>query len=495
MKPGKEFSTRYSAAKRWRDDVRPKIEQVMFFCRPGTEQLFSNPTKLEDSSTFISLPEELATDLAGDLITYFTPAEIRWASYEVITDVPEEIEDSVLALVQDREDKLFTLIQASNYNDMAPQWGFDAATHGTAAMWVEASHISMPIHCEAVPPNELLITPGHRGYLDRFRERTVLASTLEALFAGQNYNLSDPRIRSKIEKPGATVKVCWGYWLDWSDPGNPQWASEVTVDGIRVSDEKQIIGPMAGSCPLLVGRFNPLSGRPWGRGAGIKALPDMRVLDKLADLVLSGMEQSQLNTIIYPSDGALDLENGIIAGTAIPAGRNFSRDQIYDFSRSVNVDQGYFSEDRKADELRRAFYQDGPRQRGETPPTAAQWLDERRRVQQRIGKPSAPLWSELILPMIQRFDFLGVQLGEFQDAITHDGTTLNVSPISPLQKAQNQDKVMVTRSNLELAALTFGESLPQIIDMPATLKNIVRASGDELTVIMESQNAAPPPVQ
>lgn len=495
MKPGKEFSTRYSSAKRWRDDVRPAIEEVMSFCRPGTEFLFSNATKMEDTSTFISLPEELATDLAGDLITYFTPTEVRWASYEVISDVPEEIADTIKALVQEREDKMFSLIQSSNYNDMAPQWGFEAATHGTPAIWVEASHISMPIHCEAVPANELLVTPGHRGFLDRFREKTVLASTLPALFANQDYDLSEPRIRSKMEKPGATVKVCWGYWLDWSDPGNPMWASEVTVDGIRVSPEKQIIGPMTGACPLLVGRFNPLPGRPWGRGAGIKARPDLRVLDKLADLVLSGMEQSQLNTIIYPSDGALDLENGIIAGTAIPAGRNFSRDQIYDFSRSVNVDQGYFAEDRKADELRRAFYQDGPRQRGETPPTAAQWLDERRRVQQRIGKPSAPLWSELILPMIQRFDYLGVQLGEFPDAITHNGRNLSVAPISPLTKAQNQDKVMVARSNLELAAMTFGESLPQVIDMPATLKNILRASGDELTVISESQNAAPPPVQ
>lgn len=495
MKPSKDFSTRYSAAKRWRDDVRASIEETMSFCCPGREHDFSNPAKEHETSVFISLPEEMATDLAGDIITYFTPAEVRWASYEVITDVQEDMADQVLELVKDREDKLFTLIQASNYNDMAPQWGFEAASHGTAAIWVEASHIAMPIHCEAVLPHELLLTPGHRGFLDRFREKTVLASTLNALFAGAGYDLSEPRIKAKMEKPGATVKVCWGYWLDWEDPGNPMWLSEVTVDGIRVSPEKQLVGPITGACPLLVGRFNPQAGKPWGRGAGRKALPDMRVLDKMDETVLSGLDQSLLNTIIYPSDGFLDLENGIVAGTAIPAGRSFDKNQIADLSRNVNVDQGWFAEDRIEDRIRRAFYQDGPRQRGETPPTAAQWLDERRRVQQRLGKPSAPLWSELILPMIQRFEFLGVQLGEMPDAITHNGRAISVTPISPLQKAQNQDKVMVTRSNLELAAMTFGESLPQVIDMPTTLRNIVRASGDELTAINEEPVAAPAPIQ
>ena len=493
-KPSKDFQTRYSAAKRWRDDARPFIEEILEFCCPGRQFDFSDTRrKPRDTTTYLSLPEEMATDLAGDIITYFTPSEVRWASYAVIEDVPEQYAEAVLELAQDREDTMFEkLIQPSNYNDIAPQWGFEASTHGTPALWIEASHISQPIHVEAVLPDELLTTPGHRGYLDRFREKKVLASTLPILFAGGDFDLNDPKIRSKIDKPGMMAKVCWGYWLDWSDPGNPLWASEVTVDGIRISREKAIIGPMAGSCPLLVGRFNPQSGMPWGRGAGWKALPDMRVLNKMDEIVLDGLDQSLLNTIIYPNDGALDLSNGIIPGTSNPAGRNFTRDQIWEMNRQVNVDQGWFAEDRIEDRIRRAFYQDGPRQRGDTPPTASQWLDERRRVQQRLGKPSAPLWTELVLPMIQRFEFLGVQLGILPDAITHNGMSLSVSPISPLQKAQNQDKVMVARSNLDLGAAVFGETFGQIVNQTETFGNIVRASGDELTVIAKEQDATAP---
>ena len=49
-----------------------------------------------DVDSYISLPEEVATDLAGDLVTYYTPSEIRWASYEVIEEIPEDIADAPL---------------------------------------------------------------------------------------------------------------------------------------------------------------------------------------------------------------------------------------------------------------------------------------------------------------------------------------------------------------------------------------------------------------
>ena len=494
-KPTDDFATRYATAKRWRDAARPFIEDIYRFTCPGREHDFSRTSKTEyETDVFISLGEELARDLAGDLITYYTPPESKWASYLVLAEIPEDQEDAVLRLVTSREEKLADALTASNYYDMAPQWGFEAASQGTPALWVQKPHLSMPIHFELVPPNELLITPGHLGILDRFREKTVLASTLPALFAGWDVDLTDDKIKAKTGKPGATCTVCWGFWLDWTDAGNPRWLCEISVDGCRVTPEKPIIlGPMAGSCPLQTGRFNPQPGRPWGRGPGWTALPDLRVLDKVDETVLAGLDQSLLNTIIYPDDGFIDLSEGVEAGRAYPAHRGFNREQIYDLSRNVNVDQGWFTEERIEDRIRRAFYQDGPRQRGETPPTASQWLDERRRVQQRLGKPSAPLWSELIYPLIQRVEYLLVESGQMPDAITHNGQAIAVTPISPLQKAQNQDQVMVARSNLDLAFAVLQERTIEVIDPIASLKAIVKASGDTLTKVRDEQvtNAAP----
>lgn len=493
MKPGKEFAARYKTAQEWRQAVRPDLEECLSYCCPGRELDFSTNNKTPaQSQRFISIGEELAADLAGDLVTYYTPAEVKWAEYMVTAEIPEEAEDAVLALVQAREDQFSDLISASNYNDVAPAGFFEAASHGTIALWVQKSHLTQPIHFEVIQPHQLLITPGHLGYLDRFREATVGADTLEALFQGWKVDLSDFAIQAKIKKPGQTCKVVWGFWLDWSDPGNPKWSCEITVDGKRITPDTPIdLGPMAGSCPLLVGRFNPQSGKPWGRGPGIRALPDLRVTNEIADVVMSGLDQALTNTVIYADDGSLDLSEGIEAGRAYPASARFNRDQIFMMPNAVNVDQAYFTEEKQEAKLRRTFYQDGPRQRGDTPPTAEQWVDERRRVQQRLGKPSAPLWSELILSLVQRVEYLAVQSKLMPEAITHDGNSITVMPISPLQKAQNQDKVMIARSNLNMAVGILGDQAGAVVDMVKTMKNIVKTSGDDLTVVKDEQDAPP----
>lgn len=488
-KPSKDFQTRYDAAKQWRDAARPFIEEVYRFCRPGREHDFNRKSKSEyDTDVFISIGEELADDLAGDLVNYYTPAEAAWAAYQVLVPIPEEEAEAVTKMVEAREEQVREALTASNYYDMAPQWGFEAASHGTPAIWLDKAHLSAPLYFEVVPPAELLITPGHLGMLDRFREKHVMASTLPALFQGWDVDLNDPKLKQKIDKPGSKVMVCWGFWLDWKDPGQPRWVCEIVVDGCRITPDKPIdIGPLSGSCPLLVGRFNPQPGRPWGRGPGWKALPDLRVYDKVDEIVMAGMDQAITNTLIYGTDSGLDLSEGLEVGRAYPAGRDFNQNQIFELNRNVNLDAGWYSEERIEDRIRRAFFQDGPRQRGDTPPTASQWLDERRRVQQRLGKPSAPLWTELLGPMIQRVEYLLVEARQMEQAITHNGTAITVQPISPMQKAQNQDQVMIARSNLDMAFAVLQDQTVNVIDPVGTLKNIVKASGDTLTVVRDEQ--------
>ena len=495
-KPSAEFKDRYASAKKWRDSARPFIEEIFKHCAPGRQNDFSTkaPNKRDiESEVFHSLGEELATDLASDLVTYFSPAEERWASYAVITDVEEQQAKAVEKLVSDREDDLFDMIQMSNYNDIAPQWGVEAATHGTPALWVTQSGPMSGLFFEVVPPHELLITPGYAGYLDRFREVRIPANTLKVALnmPDVKVDLSSDKIQKKIQKVGQFCDVVWGFWLDWSDPGRPMWIMEITVDGVLVTDQKVVLGDIQGSCPLIVGRFNPQPGRPWGRGAGWKALPDLRTLDRIDEIVLSGLDQALSNTFIYPDDGFMDLSEGLEAGRAYPASRGFTREQIYEFQKTTNLDMGFYTEESFQERLRKSFYQDSV-QRGDTPPSATQYVDERRRTQRRIGKPSAPLWSEFFVPLVQRIEFLGIKTNRIPEALSHNGQDILVMPVSPLQKAQNSDQVLTTRSNLDMAFGVLQDRTAEFIDPIATLKNIVDASGDRLMVIRDEQQQEQP---
>lgn len=499
MKPSKDFSARFHDAKGWQEDARKKIEEVYRFCAPGRENEFTT-TKFargedDETTVFHSLGEECAQDLAGDLVNYFTPPEARWFSSEIMTPVPEDQADEALEMANGREDDIAALITGSNYYDIAPQITAEAAMHGTAAVWVQMAHMSQPLHFESVRPSELLITPGHLGYLDRFRKQQVRSNTLKALLNGYPVTFSD-KLKRAMEKPNLTCECVWGFWLDWSDPARPVWKMEITVDGERVTPEEPItLGDMAGSCPLLVGRFNPQPHTPWGRGPGFKALPDLRVLDKIEEIILLGMEDSMKNTLIYAGDAGIDLSEGIVPGNTYPADSRFTRDKIYELAKTTNLDIGFFSREDMERRIRMAFFQDGPRQRGDTPPTATQWQDERRRVQQRLGKPSAPLWSELYGPMLQRVEYLGVQAGLLEPVLMLDGQAITIRPVSPLQKAQNLDDVLVARSNLALAtevAAGMQQGPGAIIDLVPTFQGIVEASGDRLTKIRKEEAPVAP---
>jgi len=493
-RPSDAFSQRYTKAKKRRDELESDLRSVMTFCAPGRQNdfVFTETREDQDVETFTSIGEELATDLASDLVSYYTPSEARWAEYLVTAPVPRNQAKAVKQLVQEREDTLWALIEGSNYNDVALPMMTEAALHGTPALWVDSAHTMMPVHCEVVPPHELLVVPGHLGYLDRFREVRVGANTLPALLNVREQDFP-MEIQTLIRnKTMPVVTVCWGFWIEWEDPGNPVWKREITVQGKCIGEKGEVLGPLAGSCPLLVGRFNPQPGKAWGRGAGLKALPDLRTLDKIDEVCLTNLDQALEPSIIYPGDGVLDLSEGLQAGRAYPAARGFTANQVWQAPSGVTLDLGWYEQDKIEARLRSCFYQDGPRQRGDTPPSASQWLDERRRVQQRLGKPSSGLWTELIYPLIQRIETLGVQVGRLEDAITHEGQSIAVTPLSPLQKAQNQDKVMTARSNLDLGMQTFGpEALPTIVDARSTFQNIVTASGDELTVIAEDAPDGP----
>lgn len=491
MNGSKDFDLRFASAKKWRDAVESDIEEVYEFCAPERQDDFSTTPKNEtepDIETYISIGEEMATDLAGDLVNFFVPQESRWASYEVTQEIEDTIADQVLALVEAREDALFQIIESSNFNDVAPQIMFEPATHGTAAIWVDKGHLMQPLHIEVVPPNELYLVPGHQGHLDRFREKWVPGDTVKPLL-GDDPTVKFPKsLESDMKKPDQKMKVTWGFWLDWSDPAIPYWCREIRVND-KVVSEKQKIGPIAGACPLLVGRFNPTPGRPWGRGPARKALRDLRTLNKIEEVVLSKLDEALNPAYSGVDDGLLDFSDGIQAGKFYP--RRAGSDAPEPISAVTDLDYGFYSKDGLENRIRQAFYQDGPRQRGDTPPTATQWADERRRIQQRLGKPSAPLWTELILPMIQRIEYLGVQQGFLPEAITLNKQVINVRPMSPLQKAQNQDQVIISRGNLELAVNVLGEMVAQVIDPIETVKNIVNASGDKLTKVRDEMEQPP----
>lgn len=477
-----EFARRFAAAKATR---RAKIDddgrEVYKFCFNGREKEWDDTagknTDDDPDEIFTDAPSTIAEEFAGELFSTMTPENAPWAEFEAGNAQDEDNVDSAVEQIGDFEKLINKALRASNYYSEGPT-AFQDCIVGNAALWADRPTLNSPIVFEAVPLAELYLRLGPFGIDDRFRVRRFAYSDLEALLPDANF----PRkIQDKIKNSSsAMAKVTYGFWLTYKDPENPIWRQEIRVDGDQVGLDKDLAED--GSCPLLVGRFNPEANSPWGRGPGRRMLPTMRTLDALTMMGLEGMDRTLDPAIIYPHDGMLDLSNGIESGMAYPAMPGFS-DNIQKLGLEGSLDYGFFAEDRLQEQLRDGFYRE-TMQKGKTPPSASQFVGQEQKQLRRIARPAAKLWKELGVGLLKRVEYLERQPGGGlvdQKFPLIDSGTVMIRPISPLERAQAREEVLVGQSLMAMANEAVGpQQAALLIDGPKTMRNVKTKLKDQL---------------
>jgi hypothetical protein len=474
-----EFKMRYAAAKAQRSDrLQEDGYEVYKFCFNGREEEWAGKrgSNAEPEEIFADFVADIAEEFYGDLFHTMTPANTPWVEFEAGTAIPEEMAEQVKDAISEREGKIAKAIRASNYYTEG-QTAFQDAILGNVAMWVDRYSLSPVMTCEAVPCSELMLRLGPFGIDDRFREKKYYYRDLPALFPDAQF----PReIARKIQQSkSAKGTVVWGFWRDYSDPESPQWKQCIRVDGKSINMDK-MLGP-DGSCPLLVGRFNAIPNSPWGRGPARRMLPRLRVMDEMVRMILENMDHTLDPSIVYPHDGMLDLSDGLEAGVAYPSMPG-SGEQIREIGGG-KLDVGYFLKAEQQEEIRQGFYRE-PEQRGKTPPSASQYLGEEQKSIRRMARPAGSLWEEFGVAFIKRTEWLQTQPGgvlEGEEPITADGQNVILDPISPLERAQAREEVLVAQSIMGIAFETLGpEQTGMLIDGPITVKNIKERMKDTI---------------
>ena len=471
--PKDDFSRRFAEAKKVRAGaVNDDGREVYKFCFNGREAEWDERIKRTDDDPdeiFTDQPATIAQDFYGELFSTMTPENAPWAEFEAGNPQDEGDVAKVTEEISKFEGKINRALRGSNYYSEGPT-AFQDAVVGNVAMWADRPTLNGPIVFEAVPMPELYVRLGPFGIDDRFRVRRFAYSDLAALLPGATFSR---KLSDKIKNsPSGTAKIIYGFWLTYKDPENPIWRQEIRVDGEAVGLDKDL--GEDGSCPLLVGRFNPEAGSPWGRGPGRRMLPTMRTLDALTMMGLEGMDRTLDPAIIYPHDGMLDLSNGIESGMAYAAMPGF-QDQIQKLGLEGSLDYGFFAEDRLQETLRNGFYQETI-QRGKTPPSASQFVGEEQKQLRRIARPAAKLWREFGVGLLKRVEYLERQPGGGlvdQKFPLIDSGAVIIRPISPLERAQAREEVLVAQSVMAMANEALGpQQAPLLIDGPTTMRNI-----------------------
>lgn len=466
----KEMNRLVARARNDRSKHQARIADCYRYTMPWRHQFGMTQINPDLDIIFDGTAGIVLEDFAADMLNTFTPQKNNWVSAEPV----EKLDGGQINQIRDKlaayQRVVFGGMARSNLY-MALQEAYLDLGPGTMVLLITDIGATKPIHCEACPSPDMLLTKGPYGYVDGyFRERRRCRSDIEVLWPNADFSELGPKPTNGEDTEHDVIDGCW---RDWSDIGDESYKYCVQADGKKIYF-KPYKG--AGSCPFIAARWGRDSTTAWGCGPTYRSLPEIKTLNHVRYTDLKNYDKHVDPPTSYEDDGVMNIDQGITPGLWIPrAPGSKPPEPIESKSR---VDMAVFERDELRSMIRRAHYQDRPEQQGKTPPSATQWADEAAERARRMGTPATTLVQELQYPLFRRFAYLLGQRGELPK-VTLEGNDVALQPVSPLLRAQEQEAVVRRDKFAELIVARFG---PQVGMIVIDIVEYAKAQGKDMGI-------------
>lgn len=487
----KDADRRLANCRKQFDAFRDDIEEAYFFVAPRRtrEVRDANTTRnLTDRQAGdadllqISIGMECAEDFATTLIASFMPKGMNWIDQSVAVGVAEEMQEEEQEKAQEETETIFRVMRESNFEaGLAMSLQSDGAV-GTHAMLIRDPMKGKPARCTPVPIGDLEIdvcpVTGEVGA--RFLKKQCRSEDVPAVL--HDVALDEAWLRKLKNAKEKMVCIRWGWWpLHGKEyEGDVHWQHVVMIDKEIVHDA---VLKGEGSCELVVTRFNPNPGYAYGEGPAIKALPELRHLDDMAAGETEHIDLTLRPPMTFPDDSFSNIENGVEPAMFYPV-RPGTGNDVRPMFQPQRIDAVLFDQQARERRVKRMFYNDMPEQRGDTPPTATQWVDEMAMAQRRIGTPGEQYWREGPLQIFQRFRYIARMRGLIKGEI--GGRPLVAS--NPAKRAQDMQKASNAVRALQVGGSLFPEEFKVKVDGAKTMEKVFELMGANEVIVPRSQN-------
>jgi hypothetical protein len=480
-----EARDRRAAAKAIKGPWEMDFRECYFFASPHRNRLmdsassstmnrFQDAGDLNTDEAFI-----LCGDFTTEVVNAFMSPDKPWCVSGRGMDLPDGVWEKVKGIALKNDLAIFNAMRASNLYAEVAKGFYPDLSIGIVALWIERPHPAAAIINSAVPLRELEVNLGPYGDIDdRFVTRPTRNVHVRELVGEEIWAKIGPELKKEItEKAKERTQVVWGFWRLWDRKGDEVWQHVVMVGktGNNLVHHVEIKGE--GCLPLWVGRFNPTPDSPFALGPLIQGLPSLRQIDEAELMLQENFELALRPPVTFPSSSFSNVEQGFESGFGYPIqpGEEGAIKKIYD---APPADRAAYAYEAKLKKLQKLFYVDLPEQTGDTPPTATQWLDERARMQRRIGTPGMSFWRDLS-QIFLRYKYLLEKAGVIQP-LTIDGRAIATLPRNPAQAAAKLQAV----AEAARTAQTLGGMFPEEFKMNVDGRKTMEAWLDETEVTL-----------
>jgi len=297
---------RYNKAKGTLEQWRDIYQDVYKVCMPN-RNLWETTNKGQDrmDGVYTSVGITAANSFVNRLISSVTPPFKRWAGLTAGPAIPKDERDDAQTKLDSLTEILFSYIHTSNF-DQAVAESYHDLVAGTCAMLIMAGDKRKPLNFTAVPTAQLALERGAFGEVGGVYRNYQLEQELIEQQWPDAQNI--PKIKRDEETTKLGLIECTYYC-----PEDNNWKYCVMLEG-----EKTIIVKREYKTnPWVVLRWDKMPEEVYGRGPGVFALADLKMLNKVSEYSIRAFALKVFPPYTVADDSVLDPDKFLLQPAAL----------------------------------------------------------------------------------------------------------------------------------------------------------------------------------
>lgn len=430
--------------------------------------------------------------LAGFLHGFLTNPSEKWFEYTTGDQKLDE-DDDVRLYLQQCENRTMNVLINSNFQTEVHEMYLDLGSVGTAPMSIEEDD-KMVVRFTSRPVAQCVIDEDHRGEIDTvIREWNPSVREIHGLFGDEA--LDERMQKELVDCPEKTYCILHGifpvddYRRRKLKPKKalPFISLYVMREGKRVLREGGF-----NEFPWVSPRWSKLSGEKYGRSPGMIALPEAKLINKMAETVIKGAQKVVDPPLQLPSDGFILPINTKPGGLVFKMGGTGAGDDIKPILNDARIDFGNEVMEGVRKRIRDAFYQNELMLSNNLPQQTATEVQARMDQKNRfLGPLLGRQQNEFLRPLIDRVFAIMLRRRLFDEPPQKlSGRRIDVRYSSAIAQVQRANTAAAIQRTVAAAApfMQMDPTVADLFDGEEAVREIARVMGSPQRIIRKRED-------
>lgn len=424
------------------------------------------------------------------------PPYRNWCRLQAGNDVPDDRKDEIGQALDIYTDKMFDVIRQTNFDLAMSEFLLDLCV-GTAVMMVQPGDEDAPVRFTAVPQYLVSLEEGPYGVVDNvYRKMRVRVDVIQRQWP--DAVLSPELQKILLDSPEREIDLIEA--TIWSEKMQTYCYHLVYSKDKKAPNAVDIVYRTMEVSPWIVARYMKVAGEVYGRGPLVSALPDIKTLNKVKELVLKNASIAVAGVYTAADDGVLNPQNIAIApGAIIPVARNGGPqgESLKPLRSAADFNVGQLVINDLVMGIKKMLLDDTLPLDTQSARSATEIVERMKELSQNMGAAYGRLITECMMPLVNRILYVMDEKNLLDMPLKADGKVIRIVPVSPLAQSQNMDDLQNVLQFAQIAssagpmgqvAINQDELIDYIIEKMGVPKKVVNSQETREQIVAQMQS-------